>query len=168
MRLRREFELSVAAIFLTLTLAVVVGPIFTNVYAYQSPPYPFPPTFPVNYFDFTVTTSATLIKIQQGQTGGLTVYVNLFCPNSTATIKCDSTVLQTIYLSISGCPGGAFCILSPQVVQIPPLSQGTTNLIVYTFFGASASSGPVLMTVTGVDQFGNTHSATFGVIVCYC
>jgi hypothetical protein len=166
--MRREIEVSVAAIFLTLALAVVVGPMFANVYAYQSPPYPFPPTFPVNYFDFTITTSATLIKIQQGQTGGLIVYVNLFCPNSTATIKCDSTVLQTIYLSISGCPGGAFCIVSPQEVQIPPLSQGSTNLIVYTFFGGSVSSGPVLMTVTGVDQFGNTHSATFGVIVCYC
>ena len=151
-----------------LTIALVIGGAFTNVYAYQSPPYPFPPTFPVNYFDFILSTSATLIKIQQGQTGGLVVYANQFCPNSTATIKCDSTVMQTVSFSISGCPGGAFCIISPQEILIPPLSQGSTNLIVYTFFGGSVSSGPVLMTVTGVDQFGNTHSVTFGVVVCYC
>jgi hypothetical protein len=25
-----------------------------------------------------------------------------------------------------------------------------------------------MMTVTGFDQFGHTHSVTFGVVVCYC
>jgi hypothetical protein len=165
---RREFERALTVTFLALTLVLVVGGIFGNVNAYQSPPYPFPPTFPVNNFDFSLTTSATLIKIQQGQTGGLVVWVNLYCPNSTTNIRCDSTVLETVYLSISGCPGGAFCILSRQVVQVPPVSQGASNLIVYTFFGIGASSSPVLMTVTGVDQFGHTHSTTFGVVVCYC
>jgi len=168
MRLRREFERVLAVTFLTLTLALVVGGVFANVNATQSPPYPFPPTFPVNNFDFTVTTSATLIKIQQGQTGGLVVWVNAYCPNSTVNIRCDSTVLQNVYLSISGCPGGAFCVLDRQTVQIPPVSQGASNLIVYTFFGIGASSSPVMVTVTGTDQFGQTHSATFGVIVCYC
>jgi hypothetical protein len=167
-RLRREIERVIAVTLLALTLVVAVGGVFANVSAYQSPPWPFPPTFPVNNFDFTLSTSATLIKIQQGQTGGLVVWVNLYCPNSTTTIKCDSTVLQTVYLSLSGCPSGAFCILSRQVVQVPPVSQGASNLIVYTFFGITAGSSPVLMTVTGVDQFGHTHSTTFGVIVCYC
>ena len=168
MLLRRKIERAIAVTFLALTLALVAGGALTNVSAYQSPPWPFPPTFPVNNFDFTISTSTTLIKIQQGQTGGLVVWVNLYCPNSTTTIKCDSTVLQTVYLSISGCPSGAFCILSRQVVQIPPVSQGASNLIVYTFFGITAGSSPVLMTVTGVDQFGHTHSANFGVIVCDC
>jgi len=168
MLLRRKIERAIAVTFLALTLALVAGGALTNVSAYQPPPWPFPPTFPVNNFDFTIGTSTTLIKIQQGQTGGLVVWVNLYCPNSTTTIKCDSTVLQTVYLSISGCPSGAFCILSRQVVQIPPVSQGASNLIVYTFFGITAGSSPVLMTVTGVDQFGHTHSANFGVIVCDC
>ena len=171
MRLRREFEKALAVTFLTLTLALVVGGVFTNVNAtqwYSSPPYPFPPTFPVNNFDFTITTSTTLIKIQQGQTGGLVVWVNAYCPNSTTNIRCDSTVLQNVYLSLSGCPSGAFCILDRWTVQIPPVSQAASNLIVYTFFGIAASSSPVMVTVIGTDQFGQTHSASFGVIVCYC
>ena len=165
---RREFERVMAVSFLVLTLAVVIGGVFVNVNAYQSPPYPFPPTFPVNSFDFTLTTSATLIKIQSGQTGGLVVWVNLYCPNSTTTIRCDSTVLQTITLSVSGCPGGAYCVLDRQQVQLPPLYQAGSDLIVYTFTTVTPSSGPTQMTVTGVDQFGHSHSVTFGVIICYC
>ena len=169
MRLRRrELERALAVTFLTLTLALVVGGAFTNVSAYQSPPWPFPPTFPVNNFDFTLTASKTLIQIQQGQTGGVVVWVNLYCPNSTTNIRCDSTDLQTVYLSVSGCPSGAFCVLDRQVVNVPPVSQASTDLIVYTFFGIGASSSPVLMTVTGVDQFGHVHTLSFGVIVCYC
>lgn len=168
MGLRREFQRSVAVTSLVLTLALVVGGIFVNVNATQSPPYPFPPTFPVNSFDFTITTSATLIKIQQGETGGLVVWVNLYCPNSTTTIKCDSTVLQTVTLSISGCPSGAYCILDRQQVQLPPLYEAGSNLIVYTFTTITPASGLTRMTVTGVDQFGDTHSVTFGVIICYC
>jgi len=168
MRPLRKFERALAVTILTLTLTLIVGGVFANVYAYQSPPYPFPPTFPVNSFDFTLTASSTLVKIQQGQTGGLIVWANLYCPNSTTNIRCDSTVLQTIYLSVSGCPGGAFCVLSRQVVQVPPVTESASNLIVYTFFGMSASSSPTLVTITGVDQFGHTHSVSFGVIVCYC
>jgi hypothetical protein len=172
MRLGRGFQKVLTVAFLTVTLALVVGGTFANVYAtslpYPSPPFPFPPTFPVNTFDFALTASGTLIKIQQGETGGLTVWVNLYCPNSTTTIRCDSTVLQTIYLSISGCPGGAFCALDRQTVLISPVSPGASNFVVYTFFGMPASSSPTLITVTGTDQFGHTHSTTFGVIVCYC
>lgn len=169
MHLRREFQRALGVTFLVLTLLLMGGGIFTNVNAIQSPPYPFPPTFPVNAFDFTITTSATLVKIQQGQTGGLVVWVNLYCPNSTTTIKCDSTVLQTVTLSISGCPGGAFCTLDRQQVQLPPLYQAGSNLIIYTFTTVPAASNQVVqITVTGVDQFGHMHSATFGAIICYC
>jgi hypothetical protein len=165
---RREFQKCAAVSFLVLTLTLVVGGIVANVNATQSPPYPFPPTFPVNNFDFILTTSATLIKIQQGQTGGLVVWVNLYCPNSTTTIKCDSTVLQTVTLTISGCPGGALCVLDRQQVQVPPLNQAASNLIVYTFINITPASSITKMTVTGVDQFGDTNSVTFGVIICYC
>ena len=103
MPLRRNFGKALAVTLLALTLTLVVSGVFVN--AYQSPPYPFPPTFPPLNFDFTITTSTTLVKIQQGQTGGLVVWLNLYCPNSTTTIRCDSTVLQLVTLSISGCPG---------------------------------------------------------------
>ena len=162
MRFRREFQRALTVTFLALALALTVGGVFTNAYA------EFPPTYPVGVFDFTLTPSTTLIHIQQGQTGGLFVWVNLYCPNSATDIRCDSTVLSTISLSISGCPSGAFCILSNQVIQVPPVTQGATTVLVYTFFGISASSSPTLVTVTGVDQFGHVHSASFGVIVCYC
>ena len=168
MRFRREYQRALAVGFLALTLTLVVGSIFVDVNAIQSPPYPFPPTFPVNNFDFTITTSATLVKIQPGQTGGLVVWVNLYCPNSTTTIKCDSTVLQTVTLSISGCPSGAFCTLGKQQVLLPPLYQAGSNLIIYTFATITPASGLTTVTVAGTDQFGNVHSATFGAIVCYC
>jgi len=164
----RTLEKTLAVTFLLLTLALVFSGIFTNVYAYQSPPYPYPPTFPPINFDFTITTSSSLIKIQPGQTGGVIVWVNLYCPNSVTNIRCDSTVLQTIYLTVSGCPGGALCVLSRQEIQIPPVSEAASNLFVYTFFGVSTSSSPTLMTVTGIDQFGQTNVASFGVVVCYC
>lgn len=169
-RTRRLGMVAVVA-FLSLTLLSVGGSSMI-VTAQQgppyNPPYPFPPTFPVNEFDFRITPSTTLVKLQQGQTGALTVWIAPFCPNSTTTIRCDSTVLQTVYLSISGCPGGAFCALDKQVVQLPPDYQAGSNFIIYTFFGITASSSPTLITVTGTNQFGVTHSATFGVIVCYC
>lgn len=166
MRASHLFRRALAVAFLSLTLMLVVGGVYVN--AYQSPPYPFPPTFPVNNFDFTISTSATLINIEPGESGGLVVWVNLYCPNSTTTIRCDSTVLQSVDLTISGCPGGAFCILDKQQVLLPPLYQAGSNFIIYTFPAISVSSLPHLITVTGTDQFGDTHSASFGVIVCYC
>jgi hypothetical protein len=53
-------------------------------------------------------------------------------------------------------------------VLLPPLYQAGSNFIIYTFHGISVGSSPYLITVTGTDQFGDTHSASFGVIVCYC
>jgi len=170
MQLRRECQRVLAVTFLVLTIALMVGGIFTNVSATQSPPYPFPPTFPVNNFDFTITTSTTLVKMQQGESGGLVVWVSPYCPNSVTPIKCDSTILSTITLTISGCPSGAYCALDRQQVQVlPPLYEASSNIIIYTFFSVGATNNQVFqMTVTGVDQFGDTHSAVFGVIICEC
>ena len=167
---RRDLHKILAVGFLVITLSLVVGGIFGNVEAQpSSPPYPFPPTFPVNNFDFTVTPSTTLIKIQQGEAGGLVVWVAPYCPNSTTTIRCDSTVLQTITLTISGCPSGAYCVLDRQQVQLPPDYEAGSNFIIYTFSSVTATNNQVAsITVTGVDQFGISHSATFGVIICDC
>jgi hypothetical protein len=174
MRASHVFSRTLAVALLSLTLVLVVGGAYVN--AYQSPPYPFPPTFPVNSFDFTISTSATLIRIQPGQSGGLVVWVNLYCPNSTTTIRCDSTVLQTVDLTFSGCPGGAFCILDKQQVLLPPSYQAGSNFLIYTFYTLPAGTAPPvsssvsssLITVTGTDQFGHTHSTSFGAVVCYC
>jgi hypothetical protein len=168
MGLRCELRRVVAVTFLVLTLTLVVGSITVNVAAQWSPPYPFPPTFPVNNFDFSITPSATLVKIQPGETGALVVWVDLYCPNSTTTIRCDSTVLLTITLSSLGCPAGAYCVFDRQQIQLPPLYQAASNFIVYTFSSITPASGLTQVTVVGTDQFGHTHSATFGVIVCYC
>ena len=162
----RDLQRMLAVGFLVITLALLV----TSVEAQPaSPPYPFPPTFPVNNFDFTVTPSTTLIKIQQGESGGLIVWVAPYCPNSTTTIRCDSTVLLTITLTIAGCPSGAYCVLDRQQVQIPPDYEAGSNFIIYTFSTVAATNNALAqITVTGVDQFGVSHSATFGVIICYC
>jgi hypothetical protein len=145
------------------TLALVTSGSLVNA---TNPPFPFPPTFPVNNYDFTISTSATLIRIQPGETGGLVVWVDLYCPNSTTTIRCDSTVLQTVNLQISGCPTGAFCILDRQQLLLPPRYEAGSNFIFYTF--STSPIGVTLITVTGTDQFGHTHSANFGVVACYC
>jgi hypothetical protein len=166
MRAGHVFSRVATVALLSLTLVLVIGGAYVN--AQQSPPYPFPPTFPVNSFDFTISTSATLIKIQPSQSGGLVVWLNLYCPNSTTNIRCDSTVLQSVHLTISGCPGGAFCILDRQQVLLPPVYQAGSNFIIYTFPAISVTATPYLVTVTGTDQFGDTHSASFGVIVCDC
>jgi len=160
----RLFGRTVALVFLALTLALVVSAASVN--AWQSPPYPFPPTFPVNTFDFTLSASATLLKIQPGESGAVVVWLNLYCPNSTTTIRCDSTVLQRVDLTVSGCPGGAFCILDKQEVLMPPLYQAASNLIIYTF--STTPIGATTITVTGTDQFGQTHSVSVGVVACYC
>jgi len=164
MRVGRVFCRALAFAFLALTLALGISGTF--VHAVQSPPFPFPPTFPVNTLDFRISTSTTLIRIQPDQSDALVVWVDLYCPNSTTTIKCDSTVLQTINLQISGCPGGAFCILDRQQVNVPPFSEASSNLFIYTF--STSPIAPTLMTVTGTDQFGHSHSASFGVVACYC
>jgi len=153
--------------FLVLTIAFVSTS--THVYALNppyDPPYPFPPTFPVNNFDFTITASSTLIRIQPGQTGSLVVWVNLYCPNSTTTIRCDSTVFGQVSLQFSGCPSGSFCDLDKQFVLLPPLSQAASNFVIYSFGTSGSTVTPI--TVTGTDQFGRVHSVTFGVVVCYC
>ena len=156
---------AIALLMLTLTL------VSTGAYARAfdppyDPPYPFPPTFPVNNFDFTLTASTTLIKIQPGETGSLVVWVDLYCPNSTTTIRCDSTVTQIVNLQVSGCPSGSYCILDKQQVLLPPLYQAGSNFLIYSF-GTSGSS-VTSITVTGTDQFGRVRSVVFGVVVCYC
>lgn len=172
MEFRSGFRKALAVAFLVLTLSLVVGSVFVDVNAQEGPPYlppyPFPPTFPVNNFDFSIIPSATLVKIQPGQTGGLVVWVSPYCPNSTTTIRCDSSVLQVVTLSILGCPSGAFCTLDRQQVLVPPLYPAGSNFIIYTFATITSSSGVTQVTVAGADQFGHTHSTTFGVIVCYC
>ena len=166
---RRDLHRILAVGFLVITLALVVGGIFGNVEAQPaSPPYPFPPTFPVNNFDFTITPSTTLVKIQQGESGGLVVWVAPYCPNSTTTIKCDSTVLQTVTLTIAGCPSGAYCVLDRQQVRLPPDYEAGSNFIIYTFSTVTVASTLAQVTVSGVNQFGVSHSATFGVIICNC
>jgi hypothetical protein len=167
MRTVYKYGRLVGIAFLMLTITLVASGAFANAFnPPYNPPYPFPPTFPVNNFDFTISTSTTLIKIQPGQSGTLTVWVNLYCPNSTTTIRCDSTVLQVVNLQISGCPGGAFCALDKQQVLLPPLYQAGSNFLIYTF--STTPIGVTSITVTGTDQFGRTRSATFGVIACYC
>jgi len=157
----------VAFAFLMLTITIVSTGGY--VYAFNppyDPPYPFPPTFPVNNFDFIITTSTTMIKFQPGQTGALVIWVNLYCVNSTTTIRCDSTVMQQVSLQISGCPSGTFCSLDRQQVLLPPLSQGASNFVVYSF--ATTGSSITTITVTGTDQFGRVRSTSFGVAICYC
>ena len=72
------------------------------------------------------------------------------------------------WYQLAGCPSGAFCSLDRQELEIPPITEGASDVIIHTFFGISTGSSPVLMTVTGVDQFGHVHSVSFGTIVCYC
>jgi hypothetical protein len=126
----------------------------------------FPPTYPVGNFDFTISASTTLVRAQPGSSAALVIWVSLFCPNSTTTIKCDSTVLQSVALQSSGCPSGSFCMLDRTQVLVPPLYGAGINFLIYSF--SFAATGVTTVTVTGTDQFGHSHSTQFGVILCNC
>lgn len=129
-------------------------------YAYITP-------FPIINFDFTLTSSTTLVRMQPEASGTAVIWVNLFCPNSTLTIRCDPTVLQYITLKVdSGCPSASYCMLDRTTILVPPLYGAGSNLIIYSF--STSTSGVTTITVTGIDQFGNSHSTQFGVVVCYC
>jgi hypothetical protein len=126
----------------------------------------FPPTYPLDEYDFTISASTTLVRAQPGSSAALVIWVSLFCPNSTTTIKCDSTVLQSVTLQSSGCPSGSFCILDRTQVLVPPLYGAGSNFLIYSF--SFAATGVTTVTVTGTDQFGHSHSTQFGVILCNC
>ena len=145
-------------IFLTVMITVAISSSFVNA-AYVTP-------FPIYNFDFTLSASSTLVKMQPGSSGVLAVWISLFCPNSTMTIRCDSTVLQTVTLQSSGCPSSSFCMLDRTQVLVPPLYGAGSNFVIYSF--AFTSAGVTTVTVTGTDQFGHSHTTTFGVAVCYC
>ena len=139
--------------------------------------YAFPGEGPnIPALDFTITASRTLIRIQPGMSGSLVIWVNLFCPNSTSTIRCDSTILQYVTLQIvGGCPGGAYCVLDRTQILVPPLYGAGSDFFVYTFTPADVSTQDRMnlyslstITVVGIDQFGQTHAAQFGVVLCYC
>jgi len=146
--------------FLALTVTVVISGAYVNAWEIGGNSYPL-----VN-FDFTIVPTRTLVRMQPYSSGSLAIWVKPFCTNSTSFIQCDTTVLQTISLSLTGCPGVAYCTLDRQVVLAPPLYSASSEFVIYSFSGSTA--GPSTITVTGTDQFGHTHSAQFGVILCYC
>jgi len=156
----RQYAKSAGIIMLIVGLTVVMSGV-VNVYGFPG----LGPNIPA--FDFTITASRTLIKTQPGMSGSLVIWVNLYCPNSTSTILCDSTILQTVNLQIvGGCPGGAYCILDRTQVLVPPLYGAASNFFIYSFSLSGSSVSTI--TVIGTDQFGQTHAAQFGVILCYC
>jgi hypothetical protein len=150
---------SFALLFLVATLTLVIGVSYAN--AANS--------YPLTNFDFTITASRTLIRIQPGSSGSLVIWVNLFCTNSTSRgpwALCDRTVLQTVNLQLSGCPTGSYCALDRTVLLEPPLYSATSNFVVYSF--SALPTAVTTITVTGVDQFGHSHAAQFALILCYC
>ena len=156
-----------ARVLSLISLAVMVTVAISGsfVHAYVTP-------YPIENFDFTLSASTTLVKMQPGASGILTVWVNPFCPNSTMAIRCDSTVLQTVTLKSSGCPPASFCMLDRTQVLVLPLYGAGSNFVIYSTSCSSSpcsstSSGVTTVTVTGIDQFGHSHTATFGVAVSY-
>jgi hypothetical protein len=142
--------------FLVVTLTLVIGGSYAN--AANS--------FPLSNFDFTITASRTLIRIQPSSSGSLVIWVKPFCTNSTSFALCDTTVLQTVNLQLSGCPPSSYCGLDRTLVLARPLYSAASEFVVYSFSSNPSSVTPI--TVTGTDQFGHSHSAQFAVILCYC
>jgi len=155
-----------------------------SVYAYPG----LGPNIPAQ--DFILTASKTLINIQPGMSGSLVIWANLYCPNSTSSFvsvgpsppsfACDTTILPLINLQIvSGCPGGALCILDrTQIWDLPvgPIaSESASNFFVYSLATSCTScscgycpgSSVSTVTVIGTDQFGHTHAVQFGVAIGY-
>ncbi len=159
----REYAKSIAIAFLVVGLTMVMSGAYTMAYALPG----FGPDIPA--YDFTVTASATLIRMQPGLSGSLVIWVQQFCASSTVLVlpQCDPTLTNIVNLQLSGCPAGAFCILDRTPVLVTPrYSAQQSDFIVYGI--SSSTSGVTLITVTASDQYGHSHVAQFGVIVCYC
>jgi len=164
---------------------MIVG--FTMVMSGILSVYAFPGLGPnIQAQDFTLTASKTLLKMQPGMSASLVIWANLYCPNSTSSFvsvgpsppsfACDTTILPTVTLQIiSGCPGGAYCILDRTQILVLPVgpiaSESATNFFVYSFsyeMGNNAPGGGVsTVTVIGSDQFGHVHAVQFGVAIGY-
>jgi hypothetical protein len=166
MKTVHSYAKTMGLIFLVLTLTLIISGSYVS--ATQLPP-------PAN-FDFVIAASRTLIKMQPGASGSVAIWVQLFCPNSTANQLCDSTQLQTVSLQLSGCPSSLYCMMDRAVVLAPPLYTADSNLVVYSFAlnpcvpikCSNVNTNAATISVTGIDQWGHTHTAQFGVIVCYC
>lgn len=160
-----SYARTMGLIFLVFTLTLIISGSFVS--ATQLPP-------PAN-FDFAIAASRTLIKLQPGASGSAAIWVHLFCPNSTANQLCDSTQLQNVNLQLSGCPSNLYCILDRGVVLAPPLYTGESTLLVYSFAlnpcvprvcqNVNPMANAATISVTGIDQWGHTHTAQLGVIV---
>jgi len=153
---------SIGLIFMVVGLTIVVSGAYINAYALPG----FGPNIPA--YDFTLTASSTLIKIQPGSSGALVIWVNPFCPGSTVLVvpQCDPTLISVVNLQVSGCAPGAFCILDRTQVLVTPLYSAESNFVMYSF--SFTPTGVATITVTGTDQFGQSHVTQFGVIACYC
>lgn len=159
----RRYARFTSIMFLVLTLTFVIG---AYAYAYEQGNEN-NNSYPLSNFDFTITASRTLIRMQPSQSGSLVIWVKPFCTNSTSFALCDTTVLSAINLQITGgCPQSSFCILDRTQLLAPPLYSASSEFLIYSF--SMAPAGVSTITVTGTDQFGHTHSTQFGVVQCYC
>ncbi len=159
----RRYAKGAIIMFLVITLTLVIGGAYANAYENGNESGN---SFPPQNFDFTITASRTLIKIQPSASGSLTIWVKPYCTNSTSFILCDNTVLQTVNLQLSGCPTGSYCTLDRTQVLFPPLYSAPSHFVIYSF--SMSTSSVINVTVTGTDQFGHSHATHFGVILCYC
>jgi hypothetical protein len=159
----RRYAKCVSVMLLVVTLTLVIGGAYANAYENGNESGN---SFPREDFDFTITASRTLIKIQPSASGSLVIWVKPYCTNSTSFALCDTTVLQTVNLQVSGCPTGSYCSLDRTQVLNPPLYSGSSEFVVYSF--SMSTTSVTTVTVTGTDQFGHSHATQFGVILCYC
>ncbi len=136
----RQCAKSAAIILLIIGVAIIMSGVI-NVYAFPG----LGPDIPAQ--DFILTASRTLIEFQPGMSGSLVIWATLFCPNATSSFvnhawsnynfACDTTILPIVNLQIiSGCPGGALCILDRTQIMVLPVgpiaSEAATNFFVYS------------------------------------
>lgn len=135
-------------------------------------------------YDFTISTSSTLIRIQPGSSNGLSsgsmsVWVSTFCPNfSFGASQCDPSMIQVVNLHILGCPSTAYCVLDrtqviPQPIGglVPPAGTPTagtagSEFTIYSFTPIPPGVSTIIINAT--DRFGHSHSTQFGVLICNC
>ena len=161
-----QYVKSASVIVLIVAFTIILSGV-VSVYAFPG----YGPDIPAH--DFVLTASKTLIKFQPGLSGNLMIWVSLYCPNSTSSFVnqrwfgCDTTIIQQVNLQIlGGCPGGSYCILDRTQLLVTPFYPAASNFFIYSFSLSGSSVSTI--TVIGTDQFGHTHSAQFGVAVCYC
>jgi hypothetical protein len=103
--------------------------------------------------DFTISANPSSLSVTQGGAAG----------TSTITVTSINGLVDTIGLSVTGCPANATCALT--LYSVTPPANGSVTSTLSVTAAANTPAGPYTVTITGQGGASGPHSTTVTVIV---